>query len=44
MLQPPSPFYDLLAGSVDRATGEIDDEGVSVKNMGYVGQMKGIKQ
>ena len=40
----PPPFYDLLAASVDRATGKIDDEGVSVTKPGYVGQMKGIKQ
>ena len=44
MLQPPPPFYDLLAASVDQATGEIDDEDVSVTKPGYVGQMKGIKQ
>ena len=29
---------------MDRATGEIDNEGVSVTKPGYVGQMKGIKQ
>ena len=40
----PPPFYDLLAASVDRATGEIDDKGMSVTKPGYVGQMKGIKQ
>ena len=44
MLQPPPPLYDLLAASMDRATGKIDDEGVSVIKPGYVGQMKGIKQ
>ena len=40
----PPHFYDLLAASVERATGEIDDEGVSMTKPGYVGQMKGIKQ
>ena len=41
---PPPPFYDLLAASVDRATGKINDVGVSVIKPGYAGQMKGIKQ
>ena len=34
----------LPATSVDQATGEIDNEDMSVTKPGYAGEMKGIKQ